>query len=72
MSTLGVNSTLMMETPSSDTEEISLVSDKPLSLRSMGMVTSVSISSGATPSKLVITKIYGMVMSGSLSLGREA
>ena len=50
MSTLGRNLMAMVDLPSSDLEVSSSTPSSPLSLRSRGMVTSFSMSSGATPS----------------------
>ncbi len=50
MSSSGMNSMRMTDTPSEERDSISFTPESPVSLRSIGMVTSDSMSLGATPS----------------------
>ncbi len=69
--TSGVNSTSIIESPSALLERISLTPRMPLSSFSIFIVTDVSMSSGETPSYIVVTIIWGMGMSGKASRGNE-
>ena len=63
------NSTLMLENPSREVEEMVFTSAIVFSSSSSGRVTSVSTSPGATPAYAVLTMMLGITISGLASRG---
>ena len=69
MSMPASNSTLMLENPSREVEEMVFTSAMVFSSSSSGLVTSVSMSPGATPPYTVLTMMLGITISGIDSRG---
>ena len=72
MLTWGLNSTVIVETPSALLERMSLTPLRPVSSFSILIVTAVSTSSGETPSYVVVMMMMGISTSGALSRGSVA
>ena len=69
MSMPASNSTLMLENPSREVEEMVFTSAMVFSSSSSGLVTNVSMSPGATPPYTVLTMMLGITISGIDSRG---
>ncbi len=71
MSTPSSNVMVICESPNLDSERSSIMPGRPANSISTGMVTRVSISSGARAGTSVLIWICGFVMSGTASTGRR-